>query len=981
MPIWHFFYFFVILLFTQQPKIYYNSHKEKKKRKRRMFKTHENQGIQIAFPCACCAGVFRALLKKSFIIFSVFVMMACPVMADVPAGYTERTTFPTMSGEDYMKEMSVYKNAATAANMLGITSGEILAEPVYVSVVCQENQYLSGNTCLDCPPEYPNSNGTSDGINQCYKTVVRGCTQNPCVCPEGSDCTCSECSCDGGAYVEYHDGTTSGTVANETCSQQVATATSRPGYFFDDGEFLACPKGTYKADSGNATSCTPASEGYYVDTTGATSQKQCPAGYRGGSDNGRDEVTDCYSDTKSRSWTGSQVNGTVPTGCSVTEWNSCSKSACEYVVYSNETGNGDGALKSGCATNNESCTKTVKTVSANNNYYVEGTTCKACSSEYPNSEGGNIGATQCYYTCQSKTVQNASSVTPVSEKIYNNGASVQVCTYNVICNNGYTASGNGTANPSCDVTTITCPAGKYLPKGSTECATCLENNYCEANSYSYSTEQSQGLTACHVAFTNSGSESCTIAHATGSTKSYTQTCYHNESVAGSTSSSACTGTADCGTKSYGTCYVGSCDTGYSKNQATNATSCVADTYTITYNLNGGTNNSNNPANYTIETNTITLGAPTKTGYAFGGWYDNSGLTGTAVTQIAKGTTGNKTFYAKWTLASYSCAAGKYLPKGSTECATCLENNYCEANSYSYSTEQSQGLTACHVAFTNSGSESCTIAHATGSTKSYTQTCYHNESVAGSTSSSACTGTADCGTKSYGTCYVGSCDTGYSKNQATNATSCVADTYTITYNLNGGTNNSNNPANYTIETNTITLGTPTKTGYTFGGWYTTSNFSGSAVTQIAKGTTGNKTFYAKWILASVTCHAGQYLPANSTTCATCPEDSYCSGGSFNYPNNSDNGIKACTTGLVAPQGTTSAGGCGKIMYVDGTKLYLTSEKRTSPALAVRIDGVVYYASMTSLASGAKPMNSATSKSLRTRINGIEYSIHDNTVQGE
>ena len=42
-------------------------------------------------------------------------------------------------------------------------------------------------------------------------------------------------------------------------------------------------------------------------------------------------------------------------------------------------------------------------------------------------------------------------------------------------------------------------------------------------------------------------------------------------------------------------------------------------YAITYNLNGGTNHVSNPAKYTIETSTITLQAPTKTGYTFGGW--------------------------------------------------------------------------------------------------------------------------------------------------------------------------------------------------------------------------------------------------------------------------------------------------------------------------------------------------------------------------
>ena len=69
-------------------------------------------------------------------------------------------------------------------------------------------------------------------------------------------------------------------------------------------------------------------------------------------------------------------------------------------------------------------------------------------------------------------------------------------------------------------------------------------------------------------------------------------------------------------------------------------------------------------------------------------------------------------------------------------------------------------------------------------------------------------------------------------------------YTITYNLNGGSGTMT-PTTYTIETATFNLPTPTKAGCTFEGWYTTSNFSGSKVTQITKGSTGNKTFYAKW----------------------------------------------------------------------------------------------------------------------------------------
>jgi uncharacterized repeat protein (TIGR02543 family) len=83
---------------------------------------------------------------------------------------------------------------------------------------------------------------------------------------------------------------------------------------------------------------------------------------------------------------------------------------------------------------------------------------------------------------------------------------------------------------------------------------------------------------------------------------------------------------------------------------------TAHAYTITYvhssngnTLTGVTNGSPvNPANYTIESSAITLQAPTKNGYYFGGWFTNEGLTGAASSPaIAAGSTGNKTFYAKW----------------------------------------------------------------------------------------------------------------------------------------------------------------------------------------------------------------------------------------------------------------------------------------------------------------------------------------------
>ena len=71
-------------------------------------------------------------------------------------------------------------------------------------------------------------------------------------------------------------------------------------------------------------------------------------------------------------------------------------------------------------------------------------------------------------------------------------------------------------------------------------------------------------------------------------------------------------------------------------------------YTITYELDGGTNAPENPESYNVETETITLKAPTKDKYDFKGWYKDGEFT-TQVTEIIQGTTGNITFYAKWEL--------------------------------------------------------------------------------------------------------------------------------------------------------------------------------------------------------------------------------------------------------------------------------------------------------------------------------------------
>lgn len=84
-------------------------------------------------------------------------------------------------------------------------------------------------------------------------------------------------------------------------------------------------------------------------------------------------------------------------------------------------------------------------------------------------------------------------------------------------------------------------------------------------------------------------------------------------------------------------------------------------------------------------------------------------------------------------------------------------------------------------------------------------------------------------------------------------------YSVTYNLNGGINNNANPSTYTVLYG-VTLKNPTRTGYTFTGWYDEKGnkvtginegcnamFSSSddLYAKLAKRTTGNKTLTACW----------------------------------------------------------------------------------------------------------------------------------------
>ena len=73
---------------------------------------------------------------------------------------------------------------------------------------------------------------------------------------------------------------------------------------------------------------------------------------------------------------------------------------------------------------------------------------------------------------------------------------------------------------------------------------------------------------------------------------------------------------------------------------------LTNTYNITYVLNGGTNNDQNPKSYKVGTEPSIL-APTNGNIQFLGWYDNEEFEGEAITKLPHGLTGDYKLYAKW----------------------------------------------------------------------------------------------------------------------------------------------------------------------------------------------------------------------------------------------------------------------------------------------------------------------------------------------
>ena len=330
-------------------------------------------------------------------------------------------------------------------------------------------------------------------------------------------------------------------------------------------------------------------------------------------------------------------------------------------------------------------------------------------------------------------------------------------------------------------------------------------------------------------------------------------------------------------------------------------------YTITYNTNGGFNDGRNPSVFTENTETFTLFEAEKVNYSFLGWFDNEELTGTPITQIAKGTKNNIVLWAKWSSTQITVTFNpngggvspltKVVKKGGTygELPTPTKAGYTfngwvgknlfdkTATAYkkgpylrgsngeeipygAYSIYQIQVPAGATLTITNSGqSIDPGYAFYTALGTYITGANYGQNAVITTTvpaNAKYIRVSVNFGEEyrkdiDYFQVEIGSTQTAYENYKiitpSTNITSAnnhalcaiwTENVYTVTYNLDGGTNAAGNPATFKRSNLPVVLYDATKNGEYFAGWYLDAEFT-KRVTKIDAGSLKDIELWARF----------------------------------------------------------------------------------------------------------------------------------------
>jgi uncharacterized repeat protein (TIGR02543 family) len=326
-------------------------------------------------------------------------------------------------------------------------------------------------------------------------------------------------------------------------------------------------------------------------------------------------------------------------------------------------------------------------------------------------------------------------------------------------------------------------------------------------------------------------------------------------------------------------------------------------YTHTFNANGGGTVS--PATITKAYNTAlgTLPTVSRTGYTFVGWFDTSAASGGTQATTTTKVTGTKTWYARWSINSYTFtfdANGGNTPSSTTitkkyntavgtlpTCTRNADNTYTYAFAGWFDTSASSGGTQLTTS-TKVTSNKTWYARWTPTYKNYTVTWDGNGGTPSKSSSSFhyndALGTLPTATrtgytfKGWSTSKTGTVNVSTTTKVTANVTYYAVwtiNSYTWTFDANGGTGDTTKTLNYNATLSTLPTASRASTAannYTFAGWFDTDASTGGTQLTTSTKCTSNKTWYARW-----TASTRQYkLTVTAGTGGTVS-----GGGTYNY----------------------------------------------------------------------------------------------------
>ena len=303
-----------------------------------------------------------------------------------------------------------------------------------------------------------------------------------------------------------------------------------------------------------------------------------------------------------------------------------------------------------------------------------------------------------------------------------------------------------------------------------------------------------------------------------------------------------------------------------------------DTYTITYNKNGGDINTTSTNSYQYGTSVTLPTDVTCDGRTFGGWFNNANCEGTRLYSIGSTEVGDKTFYAKWTnntytvtlnpvggaiqngnVTSYTYSVGAVLPTASSM--------YLNGKGFAgwFTNPDYTGYAVSEINSRDFGNK---VFYAKWEENVYPVVLYTNEGIINSGNFMSYT---------FGSQKALPTDvtrTGYEFEGWYENSSCLGarvyaipeeatetktywakwreQVYDIAFEPNEGTiNDEVVPTQYTFSVGVSLPTNVSRNGYAFAGWYDNSNFEGQPVALVRSSDYGDKTYYARWNLKTFT----------------------------------------------------------------------------------------------------------------------------------